>query len=90
MVDLGMIIKNMRLSSKLSQLELAKQLALARTTISSYEINNSEPDFNTLLKICKICGYEFILLKDGKKIVVPEWQKESRYEICSGKPDRES
>ena len=48
----------MRLSAGLSQKELAKKLNLADTTISSYERENSQPDFETIVKIADICGYE--------------------------------
>ena len=79
MVNLGRIIKHMRLSAKLSQLELAKKLSIARTTVSSYEVNNSEPDFNTLLKICNICGYKLTILKDNEKIELEEMSKEKDF-----------
>jgi len=78
-LDVGMIIKNMRLSAKLSQQQLAEKMSLARTTISSYEVNNSQPDFNTFLKICKFCGFEFELFKNGEKIDLKEMSKEKDY-----------
>ena len=60
---IGEIIKNMRLNANLSQVKLAEKLNMADTTISSYERENSQPDFETINKISKICGYE-ILFKD--------------------------
>lgn len=65
---IGTILKNMRLSAGLTQKELAKKLNLADTTISSYERENSQPDFDTILKIATICGYEFRILDQTKKI----------------------
>lgn len=62
---IGEIIKNMRLNAGLSQVKLAKRLNMADTTISSYERENSQPDFETINKIAKICGYK-ILFKDNK------------------------
>lgn len=62
---IGMILKNMRLTAGLSQKELGKILNLADTTISSYERENSDPNFDTTIKIAKTCGYEFVL-KDEK------------------------
>ena len=62
---IGMILKNMRLSANLSQKELGKKLNLADTTISSYERENSQADFDTIAKISKVCGYE-IYFKDNE------------------------
>lgn len=61
--NIGIIIKNMRLQNNLSQEELGKKINLAPNTISSYERGNSQPDFNTIIKIFEICNYN-LLLKD--------------------------
>ena len=61
---IGMIIRNMRLSAGFSQKELGAKLNLADTTISSYERENSQADFDTILKIANICGYK-LLFKDN-------------------------
>ena len=47
------------MSAGYSQKELARKLSVADTTLSSYERENSQPDFETILKIAEICGYEF-------------------------------
>ncbi len=77
---IGEIIKNMRLTANLSQVKLAKKLNMADTTISSYERENSQADFETIHKISKICGYE-ILFKDsnGKLLTVEEMSKEKDF-----------
>ena len=77
---IGMILKNMRLTAGLSQKELGEKLNLADTTISSYERENSQPDFDTISKISKICGYE-ILFKDKENnlITVEELSEEKDY-----------
>lgn len=67
---IGVILKNMRLSAKLSQDKLGKKLNMADTTISSYERENSQPDFNTIINIAKICGYDF-LIQDKDKNIIP-------------------
>ena len=59
---IGTILKNARKRSKLSQDELGQKLSLARNTISSYERGNSQPDFETILKILNICDYELKIL----------------------------
>lgn len=74
---IGIILKNMRLSAKLSQLKLSKKLSVADTTISSYERENSQADFNTIYKTAKICGYEILFRdKQGNLITVEEMAKE--------------
>ncbi len=65
---IGSILKNMRLSAGLSQKDLGKKLNLADTTISSYERENSQPDFDTIVKIANICGYEFRIIDQKKEI----------------------
>lgn len=77
---IGMILKNMRLSNGLSQKDLGKLLNLADTTISSYERENSNPDFETIIKISKICNYEIIFKdKNNNLISVEEMSKEKDY-----------
>ena len=66
---IGMILKNMRLTLGLSQRELGEKLNLADTTISSYERENSQADFDTILKIANICGFE-ILFKNNEIITI--------------------
>lgn len=63
----GNILKNMRLSAGLTQKKLAEKLNVADTTISSYERENSQPDFDTVVKIADVCGYEFRILDQRKK-----------------------
>lgn len=74
---IGNILKNMRLSANLSQNELGKKLTMADTTISSYERENSQPDFNTITTIAKICGYEFLIKDSNNNIIsLDEMSKE--------------
>lgn len=77
---IGMILKNMRLTARLSQKELGQKLNLADTTISSYERENSQADFDTILKIAEICGFK-ILFKDKNNNIetVKEMSKEKDF-----------
>lgn len=77
---IGMILRNMRLTSGLSQRELGEKLNLADTTVSSYERENSQADFNTIVRIANICGYE-ILFKDknNELITIDEISKEQDF-----------
>ena len=75
-----MILKNMRLTVGLSQKELGEKLNLADTTISSYERENSQPDFDTVMKIAHICNFEFLLKdKDNNLISLKEMSKEKDF-----------
>ena len=47
-------LKFLRKQKGLTQLELAKKLDKAMSTISGYEINNAEPDINTIVKLARI------------------------------------
>lgn len=77
---IGMILKNMRLSANLSQKVLGKRINSADTTISSYERENSQADFDMILQISKICGYELLFKdKDNNLITVEELSKEKDY-----------
>lgn len=77
---IGMILKNMRLTAKMSQVMLGKKVSMADTTISSYERENSQADFDTIVKISRICGYE-LLFKDqnGNLLTVDEMSKEKDF-----------
>lgn len=71
----------MRMSASYSQKELARKLSVADTTLSSYERENSQPDFETILKIAEICGYEFKIqeIKTKKLLNVSDMAKEKDY-----------
>lgn len=49
-------LKFLRKKKGLTQLSLAKKLDKAMSTISGYEINNAEPDTDTVVEIAKILG----------------------------------
>lgn len=58
-VSIGNILKNMRnINTKLSQKEIGEMLMLSDTTISSYERENSQPDFQTIINYAQICDFE--------------------------------
>ncbi len=74
---IGTILKNMRLSANLTQKELAEKLNLADNTISSYERENSQADFDTILRIAKIYNYEFkIIDKNNNLLDIKDMSKE--------------
>lgn len=67
-ISIGNILRNMRIiNSSLSQKELGSLLSLADTTISSYERENSQPDFQTIYNIANICNYDICLYDRNTK-----------------------
>lgn len=47
-------IKQLRKTKNITQNKLAELLGVSRSTISMYEIDASEPDFETIMSLCKI------------------------------------
>jgi len=77
---LGMIIRNMRLTAGLYQKELGEKVALADNTISSYERSNSQPTFDTITRICEVCGFELLIKdKQGNICTLEEMSKEKDF-----------
>lgn len=78
-ISIGNILKNMRnLNTKLSQKEIGKMLSIADTTVSSYERENSQPDFETIINYAEICGFEIKIYNKNTKeeISIEELSKE--------------
>ncbi len=78
-VSIGNILRNMRdVNTKLSQKEIGKILNLSDTTISSYERENSQPDFQTIVNYAEICNFEIKIYdkKNKKEISLEELSKE--------------
>lgn len=67
----GKIIKTMRRENNFSQEELAEKVFLGRTTLSDYEREKTDINFDSLEKIANTCGYDilFVNKKDKNKIL---------------------
>ena len=67
----GKIIRTMRRENNLSQEELANLVFLGRTTLSDYEREKTDINFDSLEKIANACGYDilFVNQKDKNKIL---------------------
>ena len=48
-LSLGLRLKNLRLQRSLSQEQLAKEIGISRSALSMYELDQREPDLNTIL-----------------------------------------
>lgn len=78
-ISIGNILKNMRITNtSLSQKELGNILSLADTTISSYERENSQADFQTIYNIADLCNYDIFLYdrKTKKYLSLDSFSKE--------------
>ena len=78
-VSIGNILKNMRITNtKYTQKDIGKKLSIAYNTISSYERENSQPDFETVVKYSEVCSYsiKFYNEKTNEFMSVEELSKE--------------
>ena len=50
-MQIGKKLKELRLSEKLTQTELANKLQISRVNYTRYETDASRPDYETLIKI---------------------------------------
>lgn len=57
---IGKMLKILRSEKGYNQTELAQLLNIAQTTLSGYETNYSNPKFDTIENIAKLCGYEIV------------------------------
>ena len=67
---IGKIIKYMRIQNNMTQDELAKRIHIGRTTLSDYEREKTDINFNTIIKICKECKYEITFSKKDDLITI--------------------
>lgn len=75
-------LKELRESKHLKQSDLAKELGIGRTTLSNYELNNREPDFNILKKIANYFNVstDYLLGNSTKKYLDEVDQLEQEFE----------
>ena len=66
---IGKILKTMRRESNMSQEKLSKLTYIGRSTLSDYEREKTDINFDNIEKIAKACDYEvvFISKKDSKR-----------------------
>ena len=53
------LMKKARKAKGLKQSDIAKELGVKSATISSWEVGNSEPDIDSFVLYCKVCGVDF-------------------------------
>ena len=54
--EIGLVIKNTRLTAGLTQAQVAKALGRPQQTIANWEVGRSQPDANTLFELFKLLG----------------------------------
>ena len=71
MVDLGVRLKMLRNTKKITQVELANSLGLTKSIISAYENGSRYPSFSILIKIAVYFGVttDFMLGVDMKSTI---------------------
>lgn len=74
----GTILRNIRKIRGLTQSNVGDELHLADNTISNYETEYSNPNFDTIRKFVNVCNFEIQFVdKETKKVyTVDELSKE--------------
>ena len=78
-VSIGNILKNMRnTNTNYTQKEMGEKMSIADNTISSYERENSQPDFQTIVNYADICDFEIRMYnkKTNEEVTLEELSKE--------------
>lgn len=66
---LGERLYELRRKKNLSQEEMAEKLGVSRQTISKWETNQSQPDFDKIIPICQLFDISSEELLTGKKVI---------------------
>lgn len=78
-VSIGNILKNMRnINTNYTQKDMGDKMSIADNTISSYERENSQPDFQTIVKYAEICDFEIKIYnkKSNEEMTLEELSQE--------------
>lgn len=75
---IGTILRNMRKIRGLTQGNIGRELHLTENTISNYETEYSNPNFDTIYKFTKACDFdiEFIDKKTKQRYKIKDLSKE--------------
>lgn len=71
MVELGTKLKNLRIQSKLTQLQVAKRVGVSKSVISSYETTARCPSYEVLAKLAVLYGVttDYLLGLDNRTLL---------------------
>mgnify|MGYP002549855696 CR=1 FL=1 len=75
---IGTILRNIRKIRGLTQINIGNELNLADNTISNYETEYSNPNFDTIQKFISVCNFEiqFVDKENDKVYTIEELSKE--------------
>lgn len=80
-MNLGFRIKHLRIEKELTQEELANMIGMKKPTVSLYESNSRQPDYETLMKIADVFGVTIDGLL-GRGDLFPLTKEEKRFLDC--------
>ena len=66
-IMIGKVLKYMRIQKKLKQSDLAKIINIKQNTLSRYETETTDINFETLEKIARKCGYKIYFENEKEK-----------------------
>ena len=87
--NVGNNIKKYRKQAELSQAEFSKKLGVSRQTISSWEVNRTEPSIGDIEKMCRVlgCTKEQLLKSYREDMVIEEYLQDDKLRellLCAG------
>lgn len=87
-MNLGNKLIELRKQKNLSQEEVAEKLGVTRQTISKWETNQSTPDFDKIVPICKLYNIETEELLTGNKKETDNENNKIVYDYANNKKKR--
>lgn len=72
---IGKTLKYMRIQKNLTQEQLGKICNIGRTTLSDYEREKTDINFETIEKISKICGYKIFFENENEKFQTKDLER---------------
>lgn len=83
--DFGRRLRNLRLSKKLTQAQVAARLNLSKTSISGYENNTKTPSLDVLTQLAILYGVsaDYLLGLDNRKMFYVDGITERQHELLT-------
>ena len=72
-MEFSRILKELRESNEMTQVELARHLGVSRSTITGYETRDKQPDYDKLLMISKLfdVSTDYLLTGRSPELLTP-------------------